>query len=388
MIAKIAITQPSRLVFGRNCSNDCAPYLRRSGVSRVFLVTSPPTQQLAETLAESLRQEGLKAEVYAGVDREPSVPLFTAALDAAKAARPDGVIGIGGGSALDVAKLVAALVTSDQSVRDLFGIDLLACRSTFLACLPTTAGTGSEVSPNAILLDEGSLKQGVISPYLVPDATFVDPMLTVSMPPAVTAGTGLDALTHCIEAYTNRFSHPIIDIYALEGIRLIAANLPRAVANGTDLEARESVALGSMYGGLCLGPVNTAGVHALSYPLGGEFHVAHGVSNAVLLPHVMEFNLRACPERYAKVAAALGAEWREDPVDMAFGGVQRVHQIASQCGIPMNLADLNVPRSAIPHMADAAVNVKRLLKNNPREINVADATRIYEQAFQTRAGGC
>lgn len=388
MIPNLTIMQPGRIVFGRNCYKECAPHLRKSGVSRAFLVTSPPTLKIAESVAESLHQEGLKTEIYAGVDREPSVSLFHTALDAAKAAGPDGVIGIGGGSALDVAKLVAALLYSDRRVEDSFGIDLLAGRSVGLACLPTTAGTGSEVSPNAILVDADNQKKGVISRYLVPDATFVDPMLTVTMPPAVTAGTGLDALTHCIEAYTNRFSHPMIDLYALEGMRLIAANLSRAVADGQDLDARDSVALGSMYGGLCLGPVNTAGVHALAYPLGGEFHVAHGVSNAVLLPHVMEFNLHACPERYARVAAALGAGHCEDPVEMALRGAARIRQIAAQCGVSMNLAEYGVPRSAIPRMAEAAVNVKRLLKNNPREITVGDAVTIYEQAFQIAAGGC
>jgi alcohol dehydrogenase class IV len=383
MMRKIVLLQPQRLVFGRDCAGDCAPHLRRAGLKRAFLVTGPPTRRLAELLAETLRQAGLQAEIFDGVDREPTIAMFRVALDTARAAQPNVVIGIGGGSSLDVAKLVAALLDGKQTVEQSFGIDLLAGRSTFLACLPTTAGTGSEVSPNAILLDESEhLKKAVVSPHLVPDATFVDPVLTVSMPPAVTAGTGLDALTHCIEAYTNRFSHPAIDLYALEGIRLIAANLPRAVADGRDLDAREKLALGSMYGGLCLGPVNTAAVHALAYPLGGEFHVAHGISNAVLLPYVMEFNLRACPERYADVALALGAEPRSDAAETARQGVQRVHKIARQCGVPMNLADLKVPRSAVSRMAEAAMRVERLLKNNPRELTIADATRVYEQAFQ------
>ncbi len=176
-----------------------------------------------------------------------------------------------------------------------------------LVCLPTTAGTGAEVSPNAILLDEADeLKKGVVSPHLVPDAAFVDPLLTISVPPAVTAATGLDALTHCIEAYANKFAHPIVDIYALQGIKLISANLVRAVRNGGDIEARAALSLGSLYGGLCLGPVNTAAVHALAYPLGGRFHIAHGVSNALLLPHVLRFNFSAAPERYAEISAALG----------------------------------------------------------------------------------
>jgi alcohol dehydrogenase class IV len=336
-------------------------------------------------VAETICHERLEAEIYDGVDKEPSITMFRAALNAGRAMRPDAVVGIGGGSALDVAKLVAALLDANQSVEEFFGIDLLAGRSTFLACLPTTAGTGSEVSPNAILLDESAkLKKGVVSPQLVPDATFVDPVLTLSMPPAVTAATGIDALTHCIEACTNRFAHPVIDLYAFEGIRLIAGNLARAVAQADDMDARERVALGSLYGGTCLGPVNTAAVHALAYPLGGEFHVAHGLSNAVLLPHVMEFNLPADPESFAKVALALGAVPQGSPLETARRGVERIYEIARHCGVPMNLAELQVPRSAVPRMAEAAMQVQRLLKNNPRNLTAADAAGIYEKAFEER----
>ncbi len=200
----------------------------------------------------------------------------------------------GGGSAMDVAKLVAALLDGRQQIGEVFGIGKLAGRSTPLACVPTTSGTGSEVSPIAIVQDSADgLKKGVISPYLVPDAAFVDPLLTLGMPPAVTASTGIDALTHCIEAYANRQAHPLVDTWALEGIRRIARSLPAAYADGRNVAARTDVALGSMYGGMCLGPVNTAAVHALAYPLGSDFGVAHGTSNAVLLEHVLEFNLPA-----------------------------------------------------------------------------------------------
>jgi len=221
----------------------------------------------------------------------------------------------------------------------------------------------------------------VVSPFLGPDATLVDPVLTVSMPPAVTAGTGLDALTHCIEAYTNRFAHPLVDAYALEGIRRIGRNLRRAVTHGDDLDAREPVALGSMYGGLCLGPVNTAAVHALAYPLGGEFHVPHGFSNAVLLPHVMDFNMAAAPERYADVAVALGAERSDDATETACRGVRRVLDLARECGAPMHLAHWGIHADAVPRIAEAAIKVQRLLKNNPREMTLADAQRIYASAL-------
>ena len=387
MLPRISLSQPQRLVFGQGCAAESAPHLRRSGCRCAFLVTGPQTRGLAEILAEAIRREGLATEIYDGVNQEPTIAMFDAALAIARAVRPDAVVGIGGGSPLDVAKLVAALLDVGQSVEGLFGSDLLARRTTFLVCLPTTAGTGSEVSPNAILMDESSrLKKGVVSPYLVPDATFVDPLLTVSMPPAVTAATGMDALTHCIEAYTNRFAHPIIDLYALEGIRLIGANLQRAVENGSDLAARESVALGSMYGGLCLGPVNTAAVHALSYPLGGEFHVPHGVSNAVLLPHVMDFNAPACPDRSAEVAVSLGIAKAGTPLETARRGIERVQELARRCGVPLSLSDLGVPITAVPEMAEMAMQVTRLLKNNPRELTLGEAARIYERALQTPNG--
>jgi alcohol dehydrogenase class IV len=238
------------------------------------------------------------------------------------------------------------------------------------------------VSPNAILLDEADeLKKGVVSPHLVPDAAYVDPQLSVSVPPAVTAATGLDALTHCIEAYANKFAHPIVDTYAREGIQLIASHLVRAVRDGHDLEARTALSLGSLYGGLCLGPVNTAAVHALSYPLGGRFHVAHGVSNALLLPHVLRFNLAAAPRRYADVAAALGVTRNGSDTSTAEQGVEFLSNLSKHCGVPQKLSELKIPHAAIPDMAKSAMQVTRLLKNNLRPLTEADAVRIYEAAY-------
>jgi alcohol dehydrogenase class IV len=281
-----------------------------------------------------------------------------------------------------VAKLVAALHDQPGPVHRYFGINLLPPRRTALFCLPTTAGTGSEVSPNAILLDEADqLKKGVISPWLVPDAAYVDPRFTLSAPPGVTAATGIDAMVHCIEAYANRFAHPLVDLYALEGIRLISTHLVRAVRQGDDLEARSAVALGSLYGGLCLGPVNTAAVHALAYPLGGEFHLAHGLSNALLLAPVLRFNLPAAPRRYAEIALALGAAPGADDFATAECGVARIEALCDACGLPRRLATCGVPAAAIPRMAAAAMSVTRLLKNNLRELTAAEAEQIYRAAY-------
>jgi alcohol dehydrogenase class IV len=383
MMRTISLSQPQKIVAGRACVADCATDLLAAGARRVLVVTSPPLAQAAQRFADRLTP-GAAVEVCDLVAAEPTIGCFEAVRAVARKFGCDTVVGLGGGSALDVAKLVAAMAGADQDVRSLFGINLLGGRGARLVCLPTTSGTGSEVSPNAILTDEtDQLKKGVVSPFLIPDAVYIDPLLTVSMPPSVTASTGMDALTHCIEAYTNRFAHPLVDVYALEGIRRIASSLAKAVKNGVDLDARESMCLGSMYGGLCLGPVNTAAVHALAYPLGGEFHVPHGLSNAVLLPAVMEFNLPACPDRFAKVAEAMGVAPDGDPVETARRGIDAVRRLSRECGTDVPLSELGITDLMIPRLAQAAMKVTRLTKNNPRELTVEAAEGIYRAAYAT-----
>ncbi len=378
----ITLLQPQRIAFGQGVAAQCVHDLVAMGVRRAFVVTSPPVVALVTPLAEELRRADVSVTVYDRIVGEPTIASFEEALAAARPAAPDVLVGIGGGSALDVSKLIAVLLDSAQDVRELFGIGLVHGRGARLVCLPTTAGTGSEVSPNAILLDEAAaLKKGVVSPFLVPDAAYVDPLLTRTVPPGVTAATGLDALIHCLEAYANRFAHPLIDLYALEGVRLVGRHLERAVADGDDAEAREGLALASLYGGLCLGPVNTAAVHALSYPLGGEFHVPHGISNAVLLPTVMEYNLSAAPERYAEIARALGVAEGPSALTTACQGVARVRVLMERCGVPQQMRALGVPEEAIPHMAVAAMQVTRLLRNNPRELTLGDVEAIYRSAY-------
>ena len=378
----VTLQQPARIVFGNGCAPQCAEFLAQRVVRRVMLVTGTPVLPLLDGVLAALKAAGVEMLPPVLVDAEPTREKFETILQQARVRQIDGVLGIGGGSAIDAAKLVAALTRSRQTVSEVFGINLLAGRELPLVCLPTTAGTGAEVSPNAILLDEtDDLKKGVVSPYLVADAAYVDPLLTLTVPPAVTAATGLDALTHCIEAYANKFAHPIVDVYALQGIKLIAGNLLRAVRAGGDLEARGALALGSLYGGLCLGPVNTAAVHALAYPLGGRFHIAHGVSNAVLLPHVLRFNFPAATERYAAVAGALGVARNGSSLTTAEHGVQFLSQLSRDCGVPQTLAELDIPREAIPWLAKSAMSVTRLLKNNLRPLTEADALAIYEATF-------
>ena len=378
----ITLQYPKKLVFGNHVFDVFVEELLSMGFKSLFVVTIPVIRDVVEEKFSVLTKRGVRVIIDISIRTEPTFSSFQKVLETARGQKVDAVVGIGGGSSMDVAKLVAAQLNNNQSLEEILGIGNLKQRTTYLACLPTTAGTGSEVSPNAILLDESdNLKKGVVSPYLIPDAAYVDPQLTMSVPPEVTAATGLDALTHCIEAYANKFAHPMIDIYALEGIRLISANLKRTVDDGSDIHAREKLALGSLYGGLCLGPVNTGAVHALSYPLGGGFHIAHGLSNAVLLPYVMKFNAPAALERYADIAHALGILYQAPVEEIALAGIEKIKELIVSCNVPLKLSDLNIPRDAIPKMAESALKVTRLLKNNLRELTLQDAIQIYEEAY-------
>jgi len=378
----VILQQPKRLIFGDGTSRAAAEEFTRQGWRRLFVITSPQVDTMQAALFAEWREAGLHVEVCTLVDREPEIALFEQVMVAARASRPDAVLGVGGGSPLDVAKLVAALYDGRQQVREVFGIGLLRARALPLVCIATTAGTGADVSPNAILLDEAErLKKGVVSPHLVPDLALCDPELTHSMPPAVTAATGIDAMVHCMEAYANKHAHPIVDVYALEGIRHIGRSIETAVRHGTDRAARADVMLGALYGGLCLGPVNTAAVHALSYPLGGEYRVAHGVANSLLLPHVFRFNLPAMPERYADIAFALGCAAGATLLATAEAGLDRIVGLSKNCGIPQRLRDVGVPEADLPRLAGEAMKVTRLMKNNPRDLTAADAEKIYREAF-------
>lgn len=378
----ITLLQPQKIVFGTGCIQTLVEDYKKLGLQHLFVLTAPPILPLIEETLTELKTAGVSIEVFQDIVAEPTVNDFKKILEVARSFKADSVVGIGGGSVLDLTKLVAAFLNSEQEVEDCFGTGFIKKKGLWFACLPTTAGTGSEVSPNAILLDERDhLKKGIVSPFLIADAAYVDPKLTWTVPAKVTADTGMDALTHCIEAYTNKFAHPAVDIYALKGIELIANNLEEAVINGNNKEAREALALGSLYGGLCLGPVNTAAVHALSYPLGGEFHIPHGLSNAILLPSVMKFNMPANVKRHAEVAVALGCQPGKDDEETAQHGVDFIYRLAAAVGIPDKLTALRIPQTAVDGMAKAAMQVQRLLKNNPREVTEQDARNIYNSLY-------
>ena len=373
---------PAKLSVGVGCRREFSADASGMDLSRILVITFPELRPTLDPLFEELRQSGISLEIDESIRKEPGFGDFDKVLDKAQKYQPDLVLGVGGGSVLDVAKLLAAQLDNNQTLEEITGINKLAGRNTKLACMPTTAGTGSEMSPNAILLDEGEeLKKGIISPHLVPDMVYIDPELTLSVPPSVTAATGIDAITHCLEAYVNKYAHPMIDGYAIEGMRLIIGSLETAILDPGNLQARSDLALGSMYGGMCLGPVNTTAIHALSYPLGSEFHIAHGLSNALMLPYVMEFNLPVAEERYAKVATIFGFGEDFDQAQKAQLSIQAIRDLIGKCGLPATLSGIDIPREAIPRMAESAMKIQRLLVNNPREVTMQDAIGIYNNAY-------
>lgn len=382
LLNSITFLHPKKLVFGTGCFRQFIDDFLNSGNRRLFILSIAPLRERIEQEISVLIENGITVKVDDNIQQEPTFADLNEIIKGARDFEADSVVGIGGGSVMDTAKLLAAMLKNDQTVEDVIGIGNLKQRKTYLACLPTTAGTGSEVSPNAIFLDENSKeKLGVISPFLVPDAAYIDPELTYGVPAAVTAATGIDALTHCLEAYVNNFSHPMVDVLALEGIRLIAENLVCAVSDGSNKVARAAVAMGSLYGGMCLGPVNTGAIHALSYPLGSKFKIAHGLANALLMPYVIEFNIEAAPQKYARVAKVMGALTKETNKDNSVNLVFLLQKLCTDCGLPTKLSEIGIPETEIDNLATDALKVQRLLKNNVRIVTHADAVEIYKRAF-------
>mgnify|MGYP000425366789 CR=1 FL=1 len=333
-----------------------------------------------------LKEAGMEVKLFEGIESDPSVETVMKGAAVMTEFEPDWIVAIGGGSPIDAAKAMWIKYeypdTTFEDMCKVFGLPKLRKKAHFCA-VSSTSGTATEVTAFSIITDyEKGIKYPIADFEITPDVAIVDPELAETMPVKLVAHTGMDALTHCIEAYTNKFAHPIVDMYALQGIKLIANNIFKAVTDGNNVESREAMALGSMYGGLCLGPVNTAAVHALSYPLGGEFHISHGLSNAILLPSVMKFNYTANPKKYADIAIAFGAKRGTTDEETALNGVDYITNLSIKCGIPTSLTEIGIPQEAVSRMAKAAMKVQRLLKNNPREVTETDACDIYNNLYK------
>ncbi|CDN94746.1 iron-containing alcohol dehydrogenase [Agrobacterium tumefaciens] len=369
--APILIHQPRRLAVGAGTISQVGAW---AGKTASTLIIATP---LTAKFAERLQLQG-PFTIFDAIPGEPDTATLDAALAAARAAKPDLVIGLGGGSVMDVAKLVAALWNSSQSLEDVAGPNRVAGRDTRLVQIATTAGTGSEAGIRSLITDpvKGS-KIAVESPHLIADFAVLDPELTYSVPSAVTAATGVDAMAHCVEAFTNRKAHPMIDGFARMGFALVGKYLARAVRDGADTEAREGMMLASYYGGICLGPVNTAAGHAIAYPLGTLLNLPHGLANAIVFPHVLAFNQPAVSAKTAEVAGALGLREHLSADDLR----KAATDFCAGLGIEMSLARHGATETDLPRYAEDAHAIRRLMDNNPVDMSLEDVLGIYRRAF-------
>ncbi|KAB2494030.1 iron-containing alcohol dehydrogenase [Priestia endophytica] len=374
------------LITGRNSISKIGEEAKKLGSKKAIIITDKVIRQtgLLSKVIFSLEEINLAVDIMDEVMPEPPFENLEQMMIQLEGKEYDLLIGVGGGSVLDATKVLSIMLTNQENVRDLVGIEKVQNAGISTILVPTTSGTGSEVTYNAIFTDvRDKVKKGIVSPYLLPKVAIVDPALTLTVPPSVTAATGMDALVHAVESYTAIRAGELTDGIALQAIKLISRSLRKAVYNGKDVKAREDMAMGSLLAGISLGNAGVGAVHALAYPLGGKFKVPHGVANSLLLPFVMKYNVVADLEKFAEVAKALGENIEGLSLrEAANCTVYALTQLAQDIGIPSSLKDVGVTAEDIPNLAEEASKIDRLLNNNPRWLTVKEIEKIYEEAYR------
>ncbi|MBX3577549.1 MAG: iron-containing alcohol dehydrogenase [Rhizobiaceae bacterium] len=379
-------TTPS-IVFENGASRRLPEILGRRLGSAILFVTDPGLRRLGlcDPALAALAQAGMTVTVFDSVEADPSLATLLKAVEAGRSAAVGGVIGFGGGSSIDVAKLAALLIRSGEDIDAAWGVGNAKGPRLPLALVPTTAGTGSEATPVAIITVAEEEKRGVSSPLILPDIAVLDPELTLGLPPAITAATGVDAMVHAIEAYASRNANnnPLSRMLARQALQLLGANIETAVFDGGDLAARSAMLLGSLLAGQAFANSPVAAVHALAYPLGGTFHVPHGLSNALVLPHVLRFNAPDAAHLYAEIATdAFPALAGEPSVQSRCAGfIEALADLSKRVGLQTRLRDVGVGEAHLAKLAADAMKQTRLLVNNPRPVSEADALAIYRAAW-------
>jgi len=385
MINPFSFTGAAKIVFGTGSFKKLAEHIRtlRGRCPLIVLDKNLAAAGFSKTVADVLDGSGLKLSFFEQAEPEPRLELADEGAKAALKGKCDLVVGIGGGSAMDLAKAVAAVAGNKGKAADYLGLNKVPGPGLPTIMVPTTAGTGSEVTFTAVFVRRNlKKKEGMNSPFLYPNIALLDPELTLTLPPEPTATTGLDALCHAIESYTSIQASPMSEMVSLEAIRLISDHLRTCVHNGGNLEARAEMLLGSLYAGLGLANAGVTAVHSLSYPLGGKYGVPHGLANTLLLPHVMAFNLPGNLEKFAVIAELMGEIVDDLPLrEAAWQAVEAVNTLIEDCGVHKTLADLDIPQEAFPELAKTAMTVARPLQNNPRKLTIEDAIEIYEDSY-------
>jgi len=381
----ISLRSPHLILAGFGASDRLGQEAMNIGAKKALVVTDKGVMSsgIGKNIRDHLEKNAVRVEIFEEVMSDPDIANAEGCIEIAKKDRYDLIVGVGGGSPMDIASIASVMMTNAGTVYDYFGLNLVKNPGIPTILIPTTAGTGAEVTPNAILTDtREKLKKAIVSPHIFPRVAIVDPLLHVSMPPSVTSSSGIDALTHAIESYTSNNATILTDLFAREGMIMIGRSLRTAVANGNDMGARYDMAIGSLYAGISLANAGVTAVHALAYPLGGQFNVAHGIANGLLLPYVMEFNVLGNIPKFAQIAQLLGEKLDHlSLLDQAYQAAKVVKAIYRDLKIPQSLTELKVPKEAIPGMAKAAINVTRLMGNNPRAMTVQDVEKIYEKAL-------
>jgi alcohol dehydrogenase len=385
MYKAFSFTGARKIVFGCGSFSGLVGQVRDLRAKKPFIAIDGNLAKLGmrDKIAEMFDREGMKAVLYDKVLPEPPLEQADEGVKLALKGKCDIVIGIGGGSAMDVAKAVAVVAAHGVQTKDFLGLNKVPGPGLPTIMVPTTAGTGSEVTFTAVFVRHDlQKKEGMNSVFMYPDLALLDPELTLSLPPQPTAASGMDALCHAIESYTSVIASPASEMFSLEAIGLIADNLRTCVHNGKDLEAREAQMLGSLYAGIGLANAGVGAAHSLSYPLGGKYGISHGVANTLMLPRIMEFNLPGAPEKFALVAEAMGENTEGLSVrDAAMLAVEAVDVLIEDCGIATGLEELGIPEEDFPEMARVAMTVARPLENNPRKVTLEDAIAIYRTAL-------
>ena len=376
------------LRFGAEESKNTALEVTRKLGKNILFVTDPGLVKLGlidDTLA-ALRSYS-EVLVFDSVEADPSLKTLMKCVEVGSEFKATGVIGFGGGSSMDTAKLTALLIGSGEDIHEAWGVANAKGPRLPLALYPTTSGTGSEVTPISIITQDDLEKKGVSSSLILPDLAILDPLLTIGLPPHITAATGVDAMVHAIESYASKSANNnlISKILAKEALRLLGGSIEIAVSNGNDLEARSNMLLGSMLAGSSFGNSPVAGVHALAYPIGGTYHIPHGLSNAIVLPYVLRFNIKDqnAAQLYSEIAPIIFPEMENSTSaqDISTKFIENLSKLSSNLGLEQRLRDVGIPENACESMAKDAMKQTRLLINNPKEITENDAYDIYKSAW-------
>lgn len=355
-------------------------------LKNVFIVTDEGLIKsgICNTVIDKIKKSVKKIDVFSEVPPDPPIETAYKCYDKAKGKKIDLIIGLGGGSSLDIAKMLSIMLTNDDKIENMFGINLVKKRGITKFLIPTTAGTGSEVTPIAILSDETEhLKKGVVSDYLLPEVAILDGELTRTLPPMPTASSGMDALIHAVEAFTSVNANDYTDYLAVKAMDLISKNLRKAWSNGDNLESRQKMLEGSFLAGQAFANAGVTAVHAFAYPLGGEFHIPHGIANTVMLCPVLEFNMISNLEKFAKLSDIFYTQKESmgDLKEKSLKAIDFLKDLATDLKLPTTLKDLNIPFESIERLAEGVMKVTRLLANNPRKLSYQDAVSIYKKAY-------